>query len=103
MAEETELDTVGKSNEVVTDFVLVQIEAARRSAEVCHCHTCRKYYQSWLDWRDLVVSSGGSEVPPYPSFPSSSDLPPDHPGFGPDGPPPPMDSGNLADWYGKGL
>ncbi len=100
MSEEIEPEVVGEADVVVTEFVAQKIEESLRAAEMCRCRRCRNYYQSWLDWRDEKEEDPAAPVPRALLSPPHS--PEGFLGDDDDGPPA-LDSGNLADWYGKGL
>lgn len=102
-AERGEIHEVFGEDTILTEHVRRRIEAAQKLVETCGCVHCRKYLQSWLDWRNLVVRNKGEDLPPFPTSPGADDVGPDHPKFGPDDPPLSLDSGNLADWYAAGL
>lgn len=74
-------------DDLLSEYVSEQIEAARRAAESCGCASCRETYKKWQEW----ITMKKIEEEKRATSGENDDGPPD------------INSGGLADWYAKDL
>lgn len=85
------------------EYVSNCLRVAEYAARECGCVTCRKHYQSWLDWMASEEKTAKTQPPPKPPD-ENDDMGFSTLGYnGSNDKSPPIDSGHLWEWYMSGL